>query len=69
MIFSEVAFRKFCKKSRSSHQGCSIKKAVLKHLRTTATVNSRAAVFQESLALPFKQNILTSGICDFGELV
>ena len=40
-----------------------------KHLRTTASVNSRAAVFQESLALPFKRNVLTSGICDFGELV
>ena len=40
-----------------------------KHLRTTASVNSRAAVFQESLALPFKQNTLTSGICIMGELV
>ena len=33
-----------------------------KHLRTTASVNSRSAVFQESLALPFKWNALTSGI-------
>ena len=40
-----------------------------KHLQTTTSVNSRAAVFQESLALPFKRNVLTSGICDFGELV
>ena len=40
-----------------------------KYLQTTASVNLRAAVFQESLALPFKQNVLTSGICDFGKLV
>ena len=40
-----------------------------KHLRTTASVTSRAAVFQESLALLFKRNVLTSVICDFGELV
>ena len=40
-----------------------------KHLRTTAFVNSRAAVFQESLALPFKRNVLTSGICNVEELV
>ena len=39
-----------------------------KHLRTTASVNSRAAVFQESLALP-KRNALTSGIFNLGELV
>ena len=31
MIFFTVAFSKFCKKSRSSHQRCSIKKAVLKN--------------------------------------
>ena len=29
MIFFTVVFSKFCKKSRSSHQRCSIKKAVL----------------------------------------
>ena len=40
-----------------------------KHLRTTASVTSRAAVFQESLALLFKRNVLTSVIFDFGELV
>ena len=40
-----------------------------KHLRTTASVNSRAAVFHESLALPSKRNALTSGICSLGELV
>ena len=34
----------------------------------TASVNSREAVFQESLALP-KQNALTSGIFNLGELV
>ena len=39
-----------------------------KHLQTTAAVNSRAAVFQESLALP-KRNALTSGIFNLGELV
>ena len=39
-----------------------------KHLRTTASVNSRAAVFQESLALP-KRNALTSGIFKLGGLV
>ena len=33
-----------------------------KHLRTTASVNSRSAIFQESLVLPFKLNALTSGI-------
>ena len=27
-------------------------------MRTTASLNSRAAVFQESLALPFKRNVL-----------
>ena len=110
MIFFAVVFRKFCKKSRSSHQTCSkeniiVKKAVLNkfcniykktpvpeslfdkvvglqacsfvkketptqmlfceyeifkntyfeiHLRMTASVNFKAAVFQESLALPFK---------------
>ena len=27
-----------------------------KHLRTTASVNFRTAVFQESIALPFKRN-------------
>ena len=89
MIFVTVVFSKFCKKSRSCHQRCSIKKAVLnnfaiftrkhlcrslflikwrlqhrcfslnivkflkniyfeKHLQTTASVNPRAAVFQES---------------------
>ena len=75
MIFFKVVFSKICKKSRSSHQRCSITKAVLKntyfekHLKTTTSVNSRAAVFQESLDLPFKQNVLTSGICDFGELI
>ena len=79
MIFFKVVFSKFCKKSRSSHHRCSIKKAVLKqlfkntyfekHLPTTASVNSRADVFQESLALAFKRNVLTSGIRDSGELV
>ena len=39
-----------------------------KHLRTTASVNSIAAVFQESLALP-KRNALTSGIVNLGELI
>ena len=39
-----------------------------KHLQTTASVNSRAVVFQESLALP-KQNALTSGIFNLDELV
>ena len=119
MIFLTVIFSKFCKKSRSSHQRCSIKKAVLKnfaiftgihlcrslfliklqafrpatllkrdstqvfffeyceifkntcfekYLRMTASVNPRAAVFQESLALP-KRNALTSGIFNLGELV
>ena len=42
---------------------------VWKHLRTTASANSWAAVFQESLALPLKQNALTSGFCNLGELV
>ena len=40
-----------------------------KQLRATASVNSRAAVFQESVALPFKRNDLTCGICNLGELV
>ena len=40
-----------------------------KLLRTTTSVNSTAAVFQKSLALPFKQNTLTSGICNLGKLV
>ena len=40
-----------------------------KHLQTTASVNSRTTVFQESLALPFKRNALTSGICNLDELV
>ena len=40
-----------------------------KHLWTTASGNSWAIVFQESLALPFKRNALTSGICNLGELV
>ena len=36
-----------------------------KHLWTTASVNSKATIFQESLAfLPFKWNVLTSGICN-----
>ena len=39
------------------------------HLQMTASVNFKAAVFQESLALPFKWNALTSGICNLGELV
>ena len=39
-----------------------------KHLRTTVSVNSRAALFQESLALP-KRNALTSGIFNLHELV
>ena len=39
------------------------------HLQMTASINSRVAVFQESLALPFKQNALTSGILNLGELV
>ena len=96
MIFFAVIFSKFCKKFRSSHQRCSIKRAVLKnfeiftgkqlcqspfliklqafrtsifkntyfekHLWTTVSVNSRAAVFQEIIALPFEWNALTSGI-------
>ena len=33
-----------------------------KHLRTTASVNSRTVLFQESIALSFKQSALTSGI-------
>ena len=33
---------------------------VEKHMWKTASVNSRAAVFQKSLALPFKRNALTS---------
>ena len=33
----------------------------------TASVNSRATVFQEILALPLKR--ITCGICNFGELV
>ena len=33
-----------------------------KHLQTTASVNSRVVVFQESLALPLKWNALTFGI-------
>ena len=119
MIFFTVIFSKFCKKSRNSHQRCSIKKAVLKnfaiftgihlcwslfliklqayrpaillktdstkgffceyceifkntlfekHLQTTTSVNSRAVVFQESLALP-KRNVLALGIFNLGELV
>ena len=40
-----------------------------KHLRTTASVNSRTVLFQESIALSFKQSALTSGICNLGELV
>ena len=32
-----------------------------KHLQMTAFVNSRSAIFQESLVLPFKLNALTSG--------
>ena len=39
------------------------------HLQTTASANSRTVVFQESLALPFKRNALTSGICNLDELV
>ena len=39
-----------------------------KYLRMIASVNPRAAVFQESLALP-KRNALTSGIFNLGELV
>ena len=39
-----------------------------KHLGTTVSVNSRAALFQESLALP-KRNALTSGILNLHELV
>ena len=35
----------------------------------TASVNSRPYVFQESFALPFKQNALTSEICNLSELV
>ena len=120
MIFFTVIFSKFCKKSRSSHQRCSIKKAILKNfcsihrktpvseslfdkvvglytcnfikktltqmffceycnifkntyfekqLQMTAFVNSRAAVFQESLALPFKRNALSCGICNLDKLV
>ena len=37
-------------------------------LRTTASVNSRAAIFQDSFALP-KRNAQTSGIFNLGELV
>ena len=40
-----------------------------KHLRMNASANSRAAVFQESLALPFKRNAWTYGICNLGGLV
>ena len=119
MIYFIVNFSKFCRKSSSSHQSCSIKKVVLeifaiftrkhlcsshfliklqsfgaatllketltqvffceyceifkntyfeKQLRTTASVNSRAAVFKQ-LALIFKGNALTSGICNLDELV
>ena len=32
------------------------------HLRMTASVNSRSAIFQKSFVLPFKLNALTSGI-------
>ena len=39
-----------------------------KHLQTTASVNSSAAIFQESLALPFKRNALTFRICNLGKL-
>ena len=37
-----------------------------KHLQTIASVDSRAAVFQE-FALPLKRNALTSGICNLDE--
>ena len=39
-----------------------------KHQRMTASVKSRVAIFQESLASP-KRNALTCGIFSLGELV
>ena len=39
------------------------------HLQMTASINSRVTVFQESLALPFQQNALTSGTLNLDELV
>ena len=40
-----------------------------KHLQTTASVDSKVTKFQESLALPFKWNALTSVICNLGKLI
>ena len=40
MIFLTVVFSKFCKKSRSSHQRCSIMKAVLNIHRKTPVLES-----------------------------
>ena len=52
-------------------ESCEILKCTYfeKHMWTTASVNSRVAVMQESLALLLKQNTLTSEICNLGELV
>ena len=75
-LFDKVAGLQVCNfiKKRLQHRWFSVKivkflRTPKNHLQTTAFVNSRMAIFQESLALSFKQNALTSGICNLGKLV
>ena len=75
-LFDKVAGLQLCNfiKKRLQHRWFSVKivkflRTPKNHLQTTAFVNSRMAIFQESLALSFKQNALTSGICNLGKLV
>ena len=56
-----VLFCEYCEIFKNTH--------LKKHLQTTASVNSITVLFQESIALSFKQSALTSGICNLGELV
>ena len=51
---TQVLFCEYCKIFKNTY--------FEKHLRTTASVNSRSAIFQESLVLPLKWNTLTSRI-------
>ena len=73
-LFDKVVGFQACSliKKRLEHsEYCEIFKNMYfeKHLPTNGSVNSRVTIFQESLALPFKQNDLISGICNLDKLV
>ena len=52
MIFFTVIFSKFCKKSRSSHQRCSIKKAVLNNFAIFTGKHVSESLFNKIIGLP-----------------